>query len=503
MLGVLIFFILLGCLVSWLITYAILNTGVWHGNNRESQYHHTHSGIIPRIGGVGMATAFGLVYLLCFAFLDHLDNSSLIHYAIVVGGIGAFFLGFIDDYYPLSAKLKFFIQVLLALLAYASGLSIERVGIPFTSIFIELNIFGVLITVIWFVAIMNLMNLIDGLDGLAGGIGLMLMLLLVYLSIQKDMLIPAILSLGMTGACIGFLFHNFPPAKVYMGDSGAYLLGYVIAALSLMNAEKGTVLAALIAPMFALALPIADVGFAMLRRALQGLPIFRPDKGHIHHRLLRTGLSHRNAVLVLYSFSLLALLGGIMVFSWQGRYLPLFLGFAFALLLLILRGQKISYESMRTAIGQSLEVRQGVRNTISLQQWFITEVDRADSGIGVWSDYHFLLKKMGFCRGELEINGEKRFFYIPNISTEDPELLWTKELVLDADNNIRLSLYGERDNFSEAQFDLLCDIAAESWSRVSARWKELNGSELVFDAMAIEPNNYKAQRARNLYRPTY
>ena len=110
---------------------------------------------------------------------------------------------------------------------------------------------------------------------------------------------------------------------------------------------------------------------------------------------------------------------------------------------------------------------------------------------------------MGFCRGELEINGEKRFFYIPNISTEDPELLWTKELVLDADNNIRLSLYGERDNFSEAQFDLLCDIAAESWSRVSARWKELNGSELVFDAMAIEPNNYKAQRARNLYRPTY
>ncbi|MGB0290244.1 MAG: undecaprenyl/decaprenyl-phosphate alpha-N-acetylglucosaminyl 1-phosphate transferase, partial [Opitutales bacterium] len=88
----------------------------------------------------------------------------------------------------------------------------------------------------------------------------------------------------------------FPPAKVYMGDSGAYLIGYVIAALSLMNAEKGTVLAALLAPMLALALPIADVGFAMLRRAVQGLPVFRPDRGHIHHRMVQAGLSRRGTV---------------------------------------------------------------------------------------------------------------------------------------------------------------------------------------------------------------
>ena len=332
MVAPLLFLVLLGSFVSWLITYALLVVRFGNGGNRNAQHHHTHKGVIPRIGGIGMVTAFGLIYLLCFIFLDSDDNASLMHYSVAAGGVGAFLLGFVDDFRPISAKFKFIVQILLALLAYQSGLSIKFVGVPFTDILIDFHIFGVFLTVFWFVAIMNLINLIDGLDGLAGGIGLMLMLLLVYLSLQKGMLIPAILSIGMVGALLGFLFHNFPPAKVYMGDSGAYLIGYLIAAFSLMNAEKGTVLAALLAPMLALALPIADVAFAMLRRGIQGLPMFRPDREHIHHQLLRTGLSHRNAVLVLYCISLLALFGGILVFTWQGRFLPLFLGFAFNLL---------------------------------------------------------------------------------------------------------------------------------------------------------------------------
>ena len=303
------FFILLGCFVSWLVTNLLLSARFVEKESRGTQHHHTHSGSIPRIGGVGIVTALGVVYLLCFIFLDDRDNTSLIHYAVAAGAVGAFALGFIDDFRPLSAKTKLAAQIALALLAYYSGLSIERVGVPFTEIQINLGIFGIGVTVFWFVAIMNLMNLIDGLDGLAGGIGLMLMLLLVYLSFHKGSQISGILALGMTGALVGFLFHNFPPARVYMGDSGAYLIGYVIAALALMNAEKGAVLAALLAPTLALALPIADVGFAMLRRSLQGLPIFRPDREHIHHRLLRSGFSSRNAVLVLYGFSLLAFFG--------------------------------------------------------------------------------------------------------------------------------------------------------------------------------------------------
>ena len=106
---------------------------------------------------------------------------------------------------------------------------------------------------------MNLINLIDGLDGLAGGVGLMLMILLVILGMEKGISSSIFLSIGMAGAIFGFLIHNFPPAKVYMGDSGAYTIGYVIAALSLMNFQKGAVVAALIGPMIALSLPIIDV----------------------------------------------------------------------------------------------------------------------------------------------------------------------------------------------------------------------------------------------------
>ena len=132
------------------------------------------------------------------------------------------------------------------------------------------------------------------------GIGLLLMGLLAFLAYESGGAISFVLALGMVGAIFGFLFLNFPPAKVYMGDSGAYLIGFVIAALSLINSEKGTILAALIAPVMALALPIADVAFAMLRRGINGLPIFRPDRGHIHHRLRRAGMSRQKTVLILY-----------------------------------------------------------------------------------------------------------------------------------------------------------------------------------------------------------
>jgi UDP-GlcNAc:undecaprenyl-phosphate GlcNAc-1-phosphate transferase len=497
------FFILLGCLVSWLVTHLLLVVRFANGNKRGNQHHHTHSEAIPRIGGIGIVTAFGLVYLLCFIFLDHKDNTSLINYAVAAGAVGAFILGFLDDFRPLSAKTKFIAQILLALLAYYSGLSIEQVAVPFTDRAIQLGYFGLFVTVFWFVAIMNIMNLIDGLDGLAGGIGLMLMLLLVYLSFQKGTQISGILALGMTGALLGFLFHNFPPAKVYMGDSGAYLIGYVIAALSLMNAEKGTVLAALLAPALALALPIADVGFAMLRRSLQGLPMFRPDREHIHHRLVRAGFSNRNTVLVLYAFSLLAFFGGILVFSWQGRFLPLFFGFAFAILLIVLRGQKVSVSDLRLAIGHSLQNRQETRNAISLQDWFVLEIERVDNGQSVWSDYHFFLKKLGFCRAEMRLGGEVRTFFIPGTPYDNEALLWVAKTNLGSDDNNSLTLYAEKDNFSQAQFDLFCDITIEAWAKAEARWQAMYGGPLTFESEAATPSNYRSQRARNLYRPTY
>ncbi|CAA6693613.1 MULTISPECIES: MraY family glycosyltransferase [unclassified Lentimonas] len=503
MLFPLLFFILLGCFASWLVIHCLLAVGFGQGGDGEVQHHHTHTGVIPRIGGVGLMAGFGLTYLLCFYQLNPDDNKTILHFAVAGGAFGAFLLGFIDDFRPLGAKVKLLAQILIGVAAYKCGLSIDRVGIPFTDTMVNLGVFGMFLTVGWFVAIMNLINLIDGLDGLAGGVGLLLMALLVYLSMQRGIAFSTILSLGMIGAILGFLFHNFPPAKCYMGDSGAYMIGYVIAALSLLNSEKGAVLAALIAPALALALPIVDVVFALLRRAIKGLPLFRPDRGHIHHRLMRSGLSRRNTVLVLYAISLLALVGGLLAFADRGRYLPIFLGFAFVVVLFAVRGQKISAASVRVLLTDSLQSRQDTRNALYLKNWLVVEAERADSATHLWSDFRFVLKKMGFCRAELKMGEEARDFYVPHTPHDDLALLWKETHRTQGEVPIELTLYGEKDNFSENQFTLAADIAAEALSSARNKWKDINGSPMDFDSVAKEATDYRKQKARNLYRPTY
>lgn len=496
-----LFFLLLGCLTSWLVIHLCLRTGLGQGGHSQPQHHHTHTGAIPRIGGLGIIFGFALTYLLCFIYLDEADDQSLIHYGIFTGAAASFLLGFIDDFRPLGAKVKLLAQAIIAMIAYECGLSVDQIGIPFTDATINLGMFSIGLTVIWIVAIMNLINLIDGLDGLAGGVGLMLMALLGFLAYQGGIAFSLILSLGMIGSILGFLFHNFPPAKVYMGDSGAYLIGYVIASLSLLNTEKGAVLAALIAPVLALALPIADVAYAMIRRGLMGLPIFRPDQGHIHHQLIRSGMSRQKTVILLYAISLFALIGGLLAFAYQGRYLPIFLGFAFVIILFTLKGQKISPGLVRNMLTESFQARHDAKNALCLRDWFIVEADRADTGNHLWADYRFVLKKMGFCRAELVIKGSDRSYFLPDTAYEELASLWHEAHAIGAE--VELNLYAEKDKFSNRQFSIISDVAAEAWSKASVRWKEVNGSDLDFKAEACKATTYRQQKARNLYRPTY
>jgi len=483
--------------------HCLLVVGFGQGGDAEPQHHHTHTGVIPRIGGVGIICGFAITYVLTFFLLDETDNQSLVHYAVFGGGIGAFLLDFIDDFRPLGAKVKLIAQIGIAIVACKCGLSIEKITIPFIGVTPDLGLFGTGLTVIWFVAMMNLINLIDGLDGLAGGVGLMLMVMLAFLGFQKGIAFSTILAIGMAGGILGFLFHNFPPAKVYMGDSGAYLIGYVIAALSLINSEKGTVLAAMIAPVLAMALPIADVGFAMLRRGIKGLPLFRPDRNHIHHRMIRSGLSRRNTVLVLYGISLCALIGGILVFAAQGRFLGILIGFAFVVILITLRGQKISVASLQMLLSDSLQSRKDVQNALYLKNWFVSETERADTAKNLWADYRFVLKKMGICRAEITIGDETRSFFVPNTVHEDLKRLWIETHVVRSAAEATIVLYGDKECFSQRQFSLMCDIAVEAWGNAGAKWKEVNGLALHFKAEARAVNNYKVQKSRSLYRPTY
>ncbi len=266
----LLIFLIAGTVSSWMFISLFLNSKWSSIFYSDPQAHHTHTEQTSRIGGLGIFIGFLLSFGLLFFIFD--IKSSIISnlYGIFFGALACFALGLIDDLKSIDAKFKLMIQILIAVFAHQSGLAIDRLMVPFLDLELDLTAVSLILTIIWFVSIINLINLIDGLDGLAGGIGLMLMVLLVFLSVEKGISPSTFLALGMAGAIFGFLIHNFPPARVYMGDAGAYTIGFVIAGLALMNFQKGAVIAALLGPMMAMALPILDVLFALFRRSMQG-----------------------------------------------------------------------------------------------------------------------------------------------------------------------------------------------------------------------------------------
>src|ERR1017187_6695703 len=265
---------------------------------RSAELHHAHNPDqlpVPRFGGIALAVAFAVLICLPLNFLFGFQTDSL-RWVIASMALAMFGLGLWDDLRALGAKRKLAGQLVIASAAYFLGLGIHQFKIPLADRIIDLGFYAWPVTVFWLVAMTNLIKLIDGVDGLAGGIALMLMILLS--AIGSGMEIVSLIAAGMAGALLAFLRFNFPPARIYLGDGGAYFLGFLIGGLTIYNSQKGTVVAALIAPLFVLALPILDTSLAILRRGMRGLPLFRPDRKHIHHRLLSLGYSRRTVVLV-------------------------------------------------------------------------------------------------------------------------------------------------------------------------------------------------------------
>ncbi len=496
----LLLFLILGTVCSW-VTISYLENCNWSSVfEAEDQPHHTHTEKISRVGGIGIIVGFFVSYSLVFIFFDYKDNQSLMHFSLFFGAFACFSLGLIDDLRSIDAKLKFILQILIAIFAHESGFKIGYAVLPIVEWGIDLNDYSLVLTVIWFVSIINLINLIDGLDGLAGGIGFMLMILLVVLSIEKGIAISTFLSLGMAGAILGFLIHNFPPARVYMGDSGAYTIGFVIAALSLMNFQKGAVIAALLGPMMALALPILDVMFAIVRRGIQGLPLFRPDKSHIHHQLMRKGLSHKNTVFILYGISLIALFGGILIFSNQGRYFPIFVGFAMVIIIFALRFYGNSALNIKQLFIESFNTRSETQNAIKLSKWLVGEVERIRQAEDLWNDYKWFLKKLGYSKVVISVCGEERIYEYSDQELKDFYL--SERMPLNnGNNNSYIQFWVEKSQVSLRQFDLNCDIAFESWVLSTKRWKELNKADYKFSGKALEQKSRSIEKARDLYLP--
>lgn len=260
-----------------------------------------HKKPTARLGGLAIFFGF-IISVLLFA---NIDRELL---GLIIGCLIIVTLGIFDDIYALSAKLKLAVQIVAALCPILAGVRIDFIRVPsfITEYgYIGLGWFAIPVTLIWILAITNATNLLDGLDGLACGVSSISALTLLCIAIIVGESEVAFVTSALAGACFGFLPYNFNPAKLFMGDTGALFLGFVLACVSVQGLFKGYAVISLAAPILVLGLPIFDTVSAILRRLKNHQPIMAPDRGHLHHRLIDAGFSQKRAVTTIYVLCLI------------------------------------------------------------------------------------------------------------------------------------------------------------------------------------------------------
>ena len=287
---------------------------------------HPHSKPMPLLGGLAMFVGFGAAILLFLPQVDPGERAGIIG-VLVVSGLAAVLL-VADDRWSLPPLVKFGLQLLIALIAVlgisaAFGLGTEF-QITFLSLpgvgIVKLGLLAVPVSLFWMLGMQNTVNLLDGVDGLAAGVVMIVAITLMFAGAGTRQPDVVQLSGALAGACGGFLLFNFSPARIFMGDSGAHFLGTALAVISILGVAKVAVAFALAIPILALALPIADTAWAIIRRGRTKASVAQPDLKHIHHRLLDFGLNARQTCFVFYSASGLLGAVGLTIFG-HGRIL--------------------------------------------------------------------------------------------------------------------------------------------------------------------------------------
>ena len=448
-------------------------------SGRERELHHTHQLTISRLGGVGLALSFVvavLIYRYGGVFLKYHPEEC---WNILASAMAMFALGLWDDLQPIGARRKLAGQLVVASAAYYSGISINAASVPFAHASIDLGFWAWPATVLWLVAMTNLINLIDGVDGLAGGISLMLMILLACFGTLGNSV--SLLAASMIGSLLAFLWFNFPPARIYMGDGGAYFLGFLIGCLTIISSHKGTIFSALIAPLFVLAQPILDTSIAILRRGLQGLPLFRPDRKHIHHRLLDAGLSRRHVVLGAYIFTAFFLILGFAALWTHGDQLPVLIGFG-ALFILLAAG-KFSFSrewlGVGHVLGNSLSARAEIQYALAQTHWLILEAARCQNLDSLCEDTLFAARKIGFTSVHIKLAGLEKKWQLSTTDNEKDCWILRQNLPDRPDNYIEIaaSVLTTDDGgtiSNKHNFEILSDLLAEGWIKAVIKWEKFH-----------------------------
>lgn len=259
-----------------------------------------HTRIMPRLGGLAIYGAFVGAFFVVLPALDAIKAEAV--WGLLIGGSIIVLTGALDDRFELSPKWKLLGIIAAATVVVLFGLRVELVNVPFGDASISLSWLSIPLTIFWIVGVTNAINLIDGLDGLAAGVSAISTATILAMAVIMGNVTVVILCAVLLGSILGFLFFNFHPAKIFMGDTGALFLGFSIATLSILGFKQAT-LVSFIVPLLIIGVPLSDTFFAIIRRLVNKKPIFVADKGHLHHCLLALGFSHRKTVLIIYGIS--------------------------------------------------------------------------------------------------------------------------------------------------------------------------------------------------------
>ncbi|MFP4329391.1 MAG: MraY family glycosyltransferase [Alkalispirochaetaceae bacterium] len=276
----------------------------------EQNARKIHTEDTPRLGGVGIFLSFLLVTSV--VLLSRSPDGAVRYLPLLAGVCLIHFLGLLDDFVNLVAPRKFLLQVLAATVVSLGPFRIDALALPLGNGGVELGPLAYPVTVLWIVSIANAVNLIDGADGLAGGVSAIAALFIGTIAAHSGNETLALLSFALVGGVAGFLVYNFPPAKIFMGDSGSLLLGFLLATLPLVGFNESSPFP-VIPVVTLLFLPILDTLLAIIRRLSKGLPVHHADREHIHHRLIDRGFGPRKLLLSIYSAAAVL---GLAALSW-------------------------------------------------------------------------------------------------------------------------------------------------------------------------------------------
>ncbi|QRN95945.1 undecaprenyl/decaprenyl-phosphate alpha-N-acetylglucosaminyl 1-phosphate transferase [Archangium violaceum] len=400
---------LVALMVALVLTLVVRNRALaWGWVDQANSSRKVHVRPIPRLGGIGIVGGFFAP--LCALFL--VDSAvgmqfraqTALVWGLFGGGLLVAVLGLYDDLRGAGAKLKFGVQLLVALGLYALGFRIEVLANPFGPE-VPLGLLGLPFTVFWVVGVINALNLIDGLDGLAGGAAFFGVGTNFILALSRGDVLLCLLMAALAGAILGFLVFNFNPASIFMGDTGSMFLGFVLAAVSIKTSAKSGTAVAMLVPVMALGLPIMDTLLAMVRRTVLGRPMFSADKEHIHHRMMsRLVLSHRAAVLVLYGLCALFMLTALGL-HWANRAQSAMLLTGMGVVVAVLM-RKLGYLDLRYASGVGEVRRRNIRLRSLVKD--VTEAVRAASGPkDLWAAVRPLADELDASRLELRLERQR------------------------------------------------------------------------------------------------